>query len=157
MTLTTNGMEVDDLGDAPNGPALALNLGNQVDAFYGGSVANFAALPASGEFTGQRIYLEDPDTFAVWTATAWKVPAQAGNDSITIAVAGTAVSKVIAFPIPYPVGVVPVVSVVAAASSLPHERMASLQAGTVTNTQFTAWGRNSGGTTAVSLVWNALG
>ena len=71
MTLTTNGMDVDDLGDAPNGPALALSLGNQIDAFYGGAVANAAALPALGDFPGQRKFITDTKEVATWNGTAW--------------------------------------------------------------------------------------
>lgn len=68
---TTNGMSIDDLSAAPNGPGLAQQLGNQVDAFYGGSVANAAALPASGKFAGQRVWLVDVKSHAIWTGSAW--------------------------------------------------------------------------------------
>lgn len=73
MATTTNGMDVDDLGGAANGPALALNLGNQVDAFYGASVANFAGLPASGDFAGQRVWLIDVKQHAIWDGTGWEL------------------------------------------------------------------------------------
>lgn len=69
---TTNGMSIDDLSTAPNGPGLAQQLGNQVDAFYGGNVANAAALPASGKFPGQRVWLVDVKSHAVWDGAAWK-------------------------------------------------------------------------------------
>lgn len=71
VLLTTNGMAVDDMTAAPSGPGLAKGLGDQVDAFYGGNVANAAALPASGKFLGQRIWLIDVKGFAVWSGTGW--------------------------------------------------------------------------------------
>lgn len=69
---STNGMVFDDLSDAPNGPALADLIGNQVDLFYGAKVANVAALPATG-FPGQRKYVEDIDAVAWWDdkTSAW--------------------------------------------------------------------------------------
>lgn len=69
MATTTNGMEFADLNEAPNGPAALLQLGNEVDAFYGKKVANVAALPVTGDLPGQRVYVEDIDTVAVWNET----------------------------------------------------------------------------------------
>jgi len=69
---TTNGMVIlDDLDSRPNGPGIIQQLGNQVDAFYGGKVANAAALPASGDFDGQRVWLIDVKGYAVWNGAAW--------------------------------------------------------------------------------------
>lgn len=72
--LTQNGMSIDDLTTTPNGPGLVQQLGNQVDQLYGGSVANAAALPASGKFAGQRVWLVDSKSFAEWNGTAWVKP-----------------------------------------------------------------------------------
>ena len=71
MTTTTNGMPVPDLGDSNNPPADFLALGNAVDAFYGGAVANAAALPALGDFPGQRKFITDTKEVATWNGTAW--------------------------------------------------------------------------------------
>jgi hypothetical protein len=71
---TTNGMSIDDLGGAPNGPGLVQQLGNQVDDFYGKSVANAAALPAAGKFAGQRLWMVDVEEHATWNGTAWTWP-----------------------------------------------------------------------------------
>lgn len=68
---TTNGMQVSDFSAAPSLPGYSLELGNQVDAFYGGKVANSGALPAAGKFAGQRVWLTDRKGFAVWTGTGW--------------------------------------------------------------------------------------
>lgn len=65
---TTNGMTIDGLDAAPNGPGLVQQLGNQIDEWYGKVVANAAALPASGRFSGQRIWLTDVSSHAVWNA-----------------------------------------------------------------------------------------
>jgi hypothetical protein len=78
---TTNGMSIDDLGGAPNGPGLVQQLGNQVDDFYGKSVANAPGLPVAGKFPGQRVWLVDVKGWALWdgakwiTDTAWATPA----------------------------------------------------------------------------------
>jgi hypothetical protein len=69
---TTSGMTIDGLEVQPNGPGLVQQLGNQVDEFYGKNVANAAALPASGKFAGQRIWLVDVKSHAVWDGSAWK-------------------------------------------------------------------------------------
>ena len=68
---TTNGMSIDGLDAAPNGPGLVQQLGNQVDQFYGGNVASAGALPASGKFPGQRVWLVDVKGWAEWNGTAW--------------------------------------------------------------------------------------
>jgi hypothetical protein len=70
---TTNGMLIDVAltGVPPNGPDLVQKLGDAVDAFYGKNVANAAALPASGGFPGQRIWLVDVKGWAEWNGTAW--------------------------------------------------------------------------------------
>lgn len=71
MTTTTNGLPVPDLTDDNNPPADLLALGNAVDAFYGGAVANAAALPALGDFPGQRKFITDTKEVATWNGTAW--------------------------------------------------------------------------------------
>lgn len=80
---TTNGMSVDGLDAAPNGPGLAQQLGNQVDEFYGKSVANAAALPVSGKYAGQRVWLIDVKSHAVWTGTGWDYDIRPGTTGIT--------------------------------------------------------------------------
>lgn len=68
---TTNGMQVSDLSAAPSLPGYSLELGNQVDVFYGSNVASAANLPASGKFAGQRVWLVDVKGWAVWDGSKW--------------------------------------------------------------------------------------
>lgn len=68
---TTNGMQVSDLSAAPSLPGYSLELGNQVDQWYGGNVASAANLPAAGKFLGQRVWLVDVKGWGVWDGSKW--------------------------------------------------------------------------------------
>ena len=68
---STNGLPVPALSSANNPPADFLALANAVDATYGGSVANWAALPATGNFKGKRLWVTDISVVATWNGTAW--------------------------------------------------------------------------------------
>lgn len=85
--LTTNGMSIDDLTAAPNGPGLVQQLGNQVDQFYGSSVANAAALPASGKFLGQMMFVTDVRELATWDGIIWQGVTRTYNPAVTGATA----------------------------------------------------------------------
>lgn len=72
MPTTPNGLVTPPLtGADPNIPRDFLALANSVDALYGKRVANAAALPVSGAFEGQKIYLQDVDADAQWNGAAW--------------------------------------------------------------------------------------
>lgn len=68
---STNGLPVPALSSANNPPADFLALANAVDAAYGGSVANWAALPATGNFAGKKLWVTDIKVVATWNGTAW--------------------------------------------------------------------------------------
>lgn len=68
---STNGLPVPALSSANNPPADFLALANAVDAAYGGSVANWAALPATGNFAGKRLWVSDIKVVATWNGTGW--------------------------------------------------------------------------------------
>lgn len=72
MPNTANGLPYPQLNDSNNPPADIQALALKVDTIYGGNVANFAALPASGDFIGQRKWLVDVKRFATWNGTVWE-------------------------------------------------------------------------------------
>lgn len=95
-----NGMVIiDDLTAAPNGPGIVKQLADQVDEFYGKSYANAAALPASGKFPGQRVWLVDVKGWGVWngsawiTDTAWQTTGFTLGSGWTLGTAGLAVKR----------------------------------------------------------------
>lgn len=157
---STNGMVFDDLSDAPNGPALADRIGNQVDLFYGRSVANTAAMTAlTGAFKGQQVFIEDIDTFGVWDGAAWRRPVQSGNAAVTGAVTTPRLQAVV-FPLAYPTGVIPtiVLSVQTNASQSPSALSVAVDLVTPpTETGFTIRAVNTANTNAMSVNWIARG
>jgi hypothetical protein len=68
---TTNGMEVSDLSAPPSLTGFSLELGNQVDEWYGKKVSTANDLPPSGRFAGQRVWLVDVKGWAMWTGGEW--------------------------------------------------------------------------------------
>lgn len=105
---TTNGMQISDYSAAPSLPDFSLELGNQVDEFYGKSVANFGALPTSGNFLGQQIWVVDLRAFAVWTgAGLWIVDTPRRGAATLSVTTGAMVPADVTFSPAFPAGVVP--------------------------------------------------
>jgi hypothetical protein len=71
MPNTTNGLPFPVITDDNNPPADIQALAEAVDNTYGGKVASAGALPTSGLFPGQRIWLVDVKGWAEWSGTAW--------------------------------------------------------------------------------------
>lgn len=69
---TASGLPYPELPDANNPPADFRALAEAIDAIYGQAVANAGALPASGDFPGQRKFLTDTKEVAVWNGTTWE-------------------------------------------------------------------------------------
>lgn len=70
---STNGLPVPTLSSANNPPADFLALANAIDEIYGKNVSTTSALPATGNFVGQQIWVSDRSAFAEWTASGWVV------------------------------------------------------------------------------------
>lgn len=68
---TASGLPYPELPDDNNPPADFKALAEAIDAIYGANVANFAALPAAGDFVGQRIFLVDVKQYAQWDGSSW--------------------------------------------------------------------------------------
>lgn len=80
MPNTANGLPYPAITDDNNPPDDIRALAEATDTKYGRSVANTGALPGSGDFPGQRIWVADIKTHAKWTGTAWvNEPIQAGG------------------------------------------------------------------------------
>ena len=71
---TASGLPYPELPDANNPPADFKALAEAIDAIYGKSVANVAALPATAAFKNQQIYVEDIDTIVYYdeSTAAWE-------------------------------------------------------------------------------------
>lgn len=71
---TASGLPYPELPDDNNPPADFRALAEAIDAIYGSSVANTAALPVLPAFKGQRIYVEDIDAIAWYDdkTSAWQ-------------------------------------------------------------------------------------
>ncbi|MET0886294.1 MAG: H-type lectin domain-containing protein [Mycetocola sp.] len=74
---------------------------------YGKSAANFAALPAAGEFPGHRIWLVDIKGFALWTGAAWVVDKPRTGQVIQTPPASATTSYSVTFSPAFPTGVTP--------------------------------------------------
>lgn len=89
---TASGLPYPELPDDNNPPADFRALAEAIDALYGGTVANVAALPALPAFKGQRIYVQDVDAIAWYDdkTAAWQgfardyVPGTAGTVAPTV-------------------------------------------------------------------------
>jgi hypothetical protein len=80
MPNTTNGLPYPAITDANNPPADFQALAAAVDSTYGRSVTNSGSLPGAGSFAGQRIWVADIKTHAVWSGSSWiNEPIQAGG------------------------------------------------------------------------------
>lgn len=71
MGTTSTGLRYPALTDDNAPPVDLQKLAEDVDATYGPNVANAGALPASGKFAGQRIWLTDVKGWAVWNGSTW--------------------------------------------------------------------------------------
>jgi hypothetical protein len=100
MPNTSHGLRFPELSDDNNPPADIQALAEDVDGTYGANAANPAALPISGDFAGQRVWLVDRKGYAVWTGTGWDIdtpPTTAGitlGSGFTTVAEGTKVSKI---------------------------------------------------------------
>lgn len=81
-SLVTNGM-------SPDGPTQMKDIYEHFDPLIGETVTTASALPASGNWTGRAIYVQDTGSMYVWSGSAW-VDRRAGLP--TAVAAGTVAS-----------------------------------------------------------------
>lgn len=72
-------------GDAPEGPEQMENIYEHFDPLVGETVTTASSLPASGNWVGRRIYVQDDQSTRVWTGAAWydtnRVPTNRQTDT----------------------------------------------------------------------------
>lgn len=76
MATTPNGLTYPTLTDQPNGPGQLQGLAESVDARYGLTVANFAALSGiASPFAGMRVWCTAEKIDATYDGSAWQLSA----------------------------------------------------------------------------------